>query len=152
MTRANRRSELARYRQFVRSTLGNWLGRQERKMHPDFGLTDDDAAEVMDAIEQELLQPVRPLLMVTVSTRPMGGADDEQVEPGYCLGLRFCDANDVVKIERLLIKQVRDRYPTYKGMKPREIRRALVFTVWVVPTNPTRGGWPIWDGPTGYWY
>lgn len=150
--RPNRRSELIRYRQHLREHLAEEVARWEPIMHPDFGLTDQDAADAMSELEKELREPPKPLLMVTVSTRPPAGSPDEESEPGYCLGMRFCHSDAVAHVEKLLIKQVRDRYPTYKGMKPREIRRALVFTVWVVPTNPIRGGWPIWDGPTGYWY
>lgn len=150
--RTNRRSELIRYRAHVRELLADRLASFDAVMHPDFGLSDQDAADVHAEIEKELREPPKTLLMVTASTRPVAGSRDEETEPGYCLGMRFCYADGVTHVEELLIKQVRDRYSVYKGMKPREIRRALVFTVWIVPTDPTkRGGWPIWDGPTAYW-
>jgi hypothetical protein len=89
--------------------------------------------------------------VVTATTQPQGADAAEDQEPGYCLGFRFCDVDNVAHVERLLVQQIRKRYPTYQGLKPREVRRALVFTVWEVPDPPTRGGWPRWLGPTGYY-
>lgn len=101
-------------------------------------------------------QPQR-VLMVTATTRPGALAPDAPAsdeyadEPGYCLGLRFCTVNDVARVERLLVQQVRRRYAVYSGLKPREVRSALLFTVYEVPNTPKRGGWPRWLGPTGYY-
>ena len=146
MRQHNRRRELARYRQFLREHLAEVVAGWDATMHPDFGLTDQDAADAMSDLEKELREPPKTLLMVTVSTKP-----DTKEQPGCCLGMRFCHSDGVAHVEKLLIKQVRERYVEWRNVKPREIRRSLVFTVWVVPPNPTRGGWPIYDGPTG-WY
>ena len=85
------------------------------------------------------------ILMVTAQTR---GSEED---PGVCLGIRFCDVNDVKHMEDLLIKQVRRRYPQYRDMKPREIRAELLFTVYEVPNPPGRG-FPKWLGETGWYY
>lgn len=152
MTRTNRRTELARYRAHVRELLADRVANFDSIMHPDFGLNDQDAADIHAEIEQELRHPIPTLLMVTVSTRPIAGdAAEWAEEPGFCLGLRFCYADGVAHAEDLLIKQVRNRYTTCRGMKPREIRKTLVFTVWEAPNPPVRGGWPQWLGPTGYY-
>lgn len=118
------------------------------------GLLFTDVSDLPNPVEQAERKPV---LMVTASTRPgtvaPEGANEEGYaeEPGYCLGLRFCTVGDVARVERLLVEQVRRRYSVYTGMKPREVRRALVFTVYEVPDPPKRGGWPKWLGPTGYY-
>lgn len=146
MGRPNRQSELRRYRQHVRDALADRLENFDPVMHPDFALTDDDAADVYAELNDELRAERPTLLLVTVTTRT-----PEDEESGYCLGLRFCYPDGVAQVERLLVKQVRERYPTYRGLKPREVRRALAFTVWEVPQPSTRGGWPRWLGPTGYY-
>lgn len=148
------RLKLARYRAHVYDTVANMVDRFEAKVNLSFGLNPDEVTEVHKTVAAEIRSQARPrpLLMVTVSTRSPGPSDEPEHEPGYCLGMRFCRAEDVAHVEKLLVKQVRDRYPMYRGMKPREVRQALWFTVWVVPEEPTRGGWPIYDGPTGYWY
>lgn len=149
MGRTNRRRELVRYRQHLRECLADKVAGWEAAMHPDFGLTDQDAADAMSELEKELREPPKPLLMVTASTKP-----DTDEQPGYCLGMRFGTPDDVAHIEKLLVKQVRGRYPEYQGMKPRQVRKHLVMTVWALPEpgKPVRGGWPLWLGPTGYYY
>lgn len=150
--RTNRRRELARYRAHVRELLADRLANFDAVMHPDFGLSDQDAADVHAEIERELRHPTPILMMVTVSTRAIAGDVEEYAEePGFCLGFRFCHAGSVAHAEDLLIKQVRSRYTTYRGMKPREIRKTLVFTAWAAPNPPIRGGWPQWLGPTDYY-
>lgn len=152
MKQFSRRRELARYRQHLREHLAEEVARWEPTMHPDFGLTDQDAADAMSELEKELREPPKPLLMVTASTRPQPGQEAVPAEePSLCLGMRFCYPDGVAHVESLLITQIRNRYPTYRDMKPREVRRALDFTVWIVPAVPTRGGWPVYDGPTCYW-
>lgn len=151
MGRPSRRSELHRYRRYVLERLADRARDHDPVVPPGFTLTDQDVADVQAEVERELREEPRSLLLVTCSTRPGAGARDEEEEPGFCLGLRFCFADDVARVERLLVQQVRRRYVTYRGLRPREVRRALLFTVWEVPQPPARGGWPRWIGPTG-WY
>lgn len=89
---------------------------------------------------------MKPLLMVAAASRPLDEGD-----AGYCLGVRFCDANGVAHMEDLLIKQVRKRHREYAHMKPQEVREALRFDVYEVPDPPRRGGFPKWLGPTEHY-
>lgn len=147
-----RRAELRRYRAHVRELLADYMIGWDAKMHPDFALTDQDAADVHDEVERELRKEQPNLLMLTATTRPGAGSPDEQEEPGFCLGVRFCYPADVAHVEKLLIEQVRKRYALYTGMTPLQVRAALLFTVWAVPDPPKRGGWPEWLGPAGYYH
>jgi hypothetical protein len=68
-----------------------------------------------------------------------------------CLGIRIGGPDDVVRLERLLLKQVRDRYPElFQGMKPKQIE--TVVDILVYDTKPTLRGFPTWIGDAYWWH
>lgn len=91
----------------------------------------------------------RPLLMLAAhAPSPFGPA-----EASYCLGVRFGGPDDIVRLEKLLINQIRRRHPhEYGHMKPKQIRQAIQLDVYEVPSPPTRAGYPKWAGESGWWH
>lgn len=70
---------------------------------------------------------------------------------GYCLALRFCAADEVARMERLMVLQVRRHFERFAGMKPKAIREQLNFDVFAIDNPPNPNGYPRWLGES-VWY
>lgn len=93
-------------------------------------------------------KPEIPLLMLvaiySVPARRTG------TDVRVVLGIRTGPPDDMARMEKNFIKQVRDRYPEFfEGMKPKDIRRVVDLDVY--DTSPDRHGYPQWLGPVGYY-
>lgn len=67
-----------------------------------------------------------------------------------CLGIRMGDKDDVPKLRKALVRQVRSRYPTFfEGMKPREIENLCTFPIF--EHEPDHNGFPRWFGYASDW-
>ena len=64
---------------------------------------------------------------------------------GAAVSVRFAKWEDINKnLYDGMTKQIRSRFDYFKDMKPKQIQDTVNWTIWGIPAEPKRGGWPVY--------
>lgn len=86
------------------------------------------------------------MILAAMYSVPMSDGTAKQV----CLGIRISNKEDIARMSRLLLNQVRQRYESlFIGMKPREI--ASIVNIHTYSIEPDKHGFPKLLGES-FWY